>query len=89
MQVCINEKSKLFEIWLSNADQRDEACTEQLKALAKIDRGKGWLTVVYRSGSESLAENTSALLLSNRDRGASLAVKTARLAKSAPHSSPF
>lgn len=67
MEISINEKSKTISIWLTNADQHDEACAAQVKALIKEWHGKGWLPVIFRSGGEDLYEDTIALLKHNRD----------------------
>ncbi len=82
METSINEKSKVMEIWMTGADQRDEACAAQVKSLIKIWHGRGYMPVVYKSGTENLLEMTSALLKSNRDRLAGKMVKEERAAKS-------
>lgn len=81
MDIYKNETSKILEIWMTNADQKDEACAAKVKQLIKKWHDKGFLPVVYKSGSEGLTENTSALLVTNRNRAARREVERERAAK--------
>lgn len=78
MEISRNDQNKFFEIWLTNADQKDAACMAQVKALTKQWHAKGYMPVVYKSGREDLYENTSHLLTTNRDRAARRQVEQER-----------
>lgn len=81
MEIYKNETSKILEIWMTNADQKDAACTAKVKQLIKKWHDKGFLPVVYKSGTEDLGERTSALLVLNRNRAARREVELERTAK--------
>lgn len=72
MELNIDDSAKIAEIWLTNADQADEQLAEQLSAFYKRMKNKGYLAVVYRSGSGDLYQQTSDLLCYNRKRVAEL-----------------
>lgn len=66
LEVNIKEKSKLVEIWLTNEEKRDLQLREKLKPLYKQYKSHNYLVVVYFSGEQDLASETSALLCYNR-----------------------
>jgi len=68
MELKLDEQHKFAGIWMTNADQADPEIEAQAQRLCKVWRAKGYLPVIYRSGKEDLAEMTSALLVSNRNR---------------------
>lgn len=68
MKFILDEQHKFAGIWMTNADQADPAIEAQAQRLCREWHAKGYLPVIYRSGREDLAELTSALLVSNRNR---------------------
>lgn len=72
MELHIDDSAKIAEVWLTNADQSDERLAKQLSAFYKRMKNKGYLAVVYRSGSGDLYQQTSDLLCYNRKRVAEL-----------------
>lgn len=75
MEVNVNKKQKLVEVWLTNKDQSDESVRCQLLPLFNKFKGLGYLVAVYRSGKEDLYRRTSDLLTYNRKRLAQLEVE--------------
>lgn len=67
MEVTLNESAGVVEVWLTRQDQDSLPVQRELQALLARCRGK-YRVAVYRSGSESLLENTSWLLCSNQKR---------------------
>lgn len=65
MEVIVNENSKLAEIWLTNAESRDERMEMQLKILCREFKEKKYRAVVYRSGKGDLEGLTAALVRKN------------------------
>ena len=70
MEITMNEDKKMAAVWLTNADQKDPALREQLKAFYKECKAKDILAVEYQSGTGDLFQNTLALLSYNRKRSA-------------------
>lgn len=68
MEVIVNEKSKLAEIWLTNAESRDERTELRLKILCREFREKKYRAVVFRSGAGNLQDLTAALVSKNYHR---------------------
>ena len=62
MQVIINEKDKLVEYWLTNAEKSDVALRESLKPEFKRWKVKKYLPVVYESGTGDLRDGVQGLL---------------------------
>ena len=81
MQFILDEKHKFAEIWMTNADQTNPSIEAQAQHLCKEWHAKGYLPVIYRSGKEDLAEMTSALLVSNRNRMARREAEAERAAQ--------
>lgn len=75
MEVNVNKKQKLVEVWLTNKDQSDAAVRCQLLPLFDKFKGLGYLIAVYQSGKEDLYRRTSDLLIYNRKRLAQLEVE--------------
>ena len=65
MEVIVNEKSKLAEIWLTKAESHDERINLQLKNLCREFKEKRYRPVVFRSGMGNLEELTAALVSKN------------------------
>lgn len=66
MEIVKNEETRIVEIWLTKADQRDTDCMNLLEPLFKKWNAEKYLPVIYRSGSDDLYGNTLALLKHNR-----------------------
>ncbi len=85
MEIVFKDTEKIVEIWLSNEDKRDSALSERLPDMYREFKRKGYLAVVYESGSESLFDNTLSLLLHNRDALVKQEIEAEKLiAKQAP-----
>lgn len=70
MKIDPHDNSKLVEIWLTKEDQKDQALQAWLREQYRDYAKKKYTVVVFRSGNQDLAEETSALLLYNRRRSA-------------------
>lgn len=75
MEVNVDKKQKLVEVWLTNKDQSDAALQCQLLPLFDKFKGLGYLITVYRSGEDDLYSRTSDLLIYNCRRLAQLEVE--------------
>lgn len=63
----VNDVTKIVTIWLTNDDQKDEAVSEKVNEICNKYHDKKYLVGVFKSGKESLYENTRDLLLKNRE----------------------
>lgn len=70
MEIEVNPKEKHVYIWLTKEESGNEKLDEQLKPFFKECKSKGFLAVVYRSGTEDLVESTRELLRYNIHRSA-------------------
>ena len=68
MKLSIDEKEKLFCIYLNHADQQNPFLQARLKALYQEYKQKKYCVAVLRSGQESLEGLTRDLLLYNRGK---------------------
>ena len=75
MEIDIHEDSKIVEIWLNHIDQNDEELNEKLKLLFADYSNRKYTVAVFKSGKEDLYEQTSQLLLHNRNYFARLEAK--------------
>ena len=66
MEIRLNPQVNIAEIWLSTADQKDAACMATLPSLIEDFKAKNQYPVVFRSGTDSLYDQTLGLLLHNR-----------------------
>ena len=62
MQVIVNERDKLVEYWLTNAEKSDLALRESLKPEFKRWKTKKYLPVIYESGAGDLRDGVQGLL---------------------------
>lgn len=62
MQVIVNEKDKLVEFWLTNAEKNDPKLRESLRPEFKRWKARKYQPVVYESGKGDLRESVLALL---------------------------
>lgn len=70
MEIEILAEKKRVYIWLTKEEARDEQLKERLKPLYKKYKAKGYLTVVYESGTGDLQESIRELLIYNMYRSA-------------------
>ncbi len=75
LEIHVRDEGKVVEVWLTNGEKQDGAVCERLKPLYRACKQRGYLTAVYQSGSQDLADATSALLRYDRRRIAQLEVK--------------
>lgn len=68
MQLHVNEKARLLEIWLSSTERDDAALRDSLDPLLTASRAKKYRPVFYLSGDGDLRESTAALLRARRRR---------------------
>lgn len=78
MEINVRDDKKIVEVWLTNQEKQDEALKGRLKTLYQQYREKKYIVAVYLSGDLNLAEETSALLRSNRKRLAEEEVRRKR-----------
>lgn len=75
MEVNVNKKQKIVEIWLTNQDRSDATLQCQLPPLFSKFKTLGYLVAVYQSGKGDLYRRTSDLLTYNRKRLAQLEIE--------------
>ena len=68
MKIEVLDKEKMVCVWLSHADQENQAISERLKPLYQEYRQKKYLVSVYYSGHEDLEWLTGDLLKYNRKK---------------------
>ena len=69
------DDKRLVEIWLTNAEKKDQKLRESLKDIYKEYKKKKYLVAVFESGEKDLYEGTLDLLIYNMHRSAQLEVK--------------
>lgn len=75
MEINVREDSRLVEVWMTNAEQRDPVLRERLEPLYQAYRGKKYLVAVFLSGRDDLGQGTSGLLCYNKRHAAELEVQ--------------
>ena len=75
LEINVRDKSKIVEIWLTNAEKRNTELREKLKPLYKEYQAKKYLVAVFESGERDLGDAASDLLCYNRKRIAQLEVE--------------
>lgn len=70
MQIEVLQASKIVAIWLTAAEAEDPGIQTRLASIYADCAAKKYTPAVFRSGSKSLPEQTSALLIHNRRRTA-------------------
>ena len=78
MEINVRDDRKIVEVWLTKKEQQDQALREKLKPLYQQYEAKKYKVAVFLSGSRDLAEETGALLRSNKKRTAELEVQRER-----------
>lgn len=66
MQIEVLRASKTVAIWLTSAEAEDPRVQTQLASIYADCAAKKYTPAVFRSGSRSLPEQTSGLLIHNR-----------------------
>ena len=69
------DDKRVAEIWLTNAEKRDEDLLQELQSLYKEYHDKKYLVAVFMSGERDLAVTTSNLLCYNRKHLAEIEAK--------------
>lgn len=80
MEINVCEDRKIVEVWLTRAEQGDEAVQKRLKPLYAEYKDKKFTVAVFLSGSSDLYPDTRDLLLFNRRRAAERAVQQRKAA---------
>lgn len=78
MEINVRDDSKIVEVWLTREEKQDQVLRERLKPLYREYKAQKYLVAVFLSGTEDLAEQTSALLRYNRRHCAELEVQRKR-----------
>lgn len=78
MEICVNEDSKLVEIWLTSGEKQNAQLSEQLAPIYRECKEKKYLVAVFQSGERNLYDATADLLCYNRKRLAQREVEEAR-----------
>lgn len=78
MEINVRDDKRIVEVWLTREEQGNQALREKLRPLYQQYRTKKYTVAVFLSGTQDLAEETSALLRYNRRRSAELEVKRKR-----------
>ena len=66
MEIKANADSRILSIWLTNAEQQNEATMQSLKPICNRYRQQKYKVAIFRSGNGDLLHNTQSLLLHNR-----------------------
>ena len=78
MEIKIDRKAGIAEIWLTKAERDNKELRESLKPLYEKFRAEKLLPAVFLSDDKDLFDLTAALLKYNRRRSAELEVKRAK-----------
>lgn len=66
MEIHVFDERKAVEVWLTRAEQNDDALRAGLSPLYRQYQRQGFLTAVFLSGTDDLMPRTSELLCYNR-----------------------
>ena len=66
MEIKADVDSRILSIWLTNAEQQNEATMQSLKPICDSYRQQKYKVAIFRSGQGDLLYNTQSLLLQNR-----------------------
>ncbi len=75
LEVYIQRKQKLMEIWVPNQEQQDQRIQDKINALCKKGKESNFSVAVFLSGKEDLQSLTSALLTCNQEKAAARQVE--------------
>ena len=68
MEFNLHDDKKLVTIWLTNTEKDDPTVAEALIPVYRAYKQKKYTVAVFKSGTTDLRENTSALLVHNRNK---------------------
>jgi len=69
LKICKNEKDKMVEIWLTNAEKNDSAIEKELNRICLQAAIEKYKVIVFKSGTGNLYENTKELIFNNLRKG--------------------
>ena len=75
MEMNVRDEQQLVEIWLTNAEKKDQELRAGLKDIYDIYKKKKYLVAVFESGEKDLYQGTLDLLAYNKRRCAELEVQ--------------
>ncbi len=67
MEININEKDCIVEIWLTSTEKNNQKLRDSLKPKYKKWKAQNYLPVVYESGEDDLKQSIYGLLRHNRE----------------------
>lgn len=62
----VDDRSKLVQLWLTQAEASDPALRDSLKPLYQKYKAQNYLVAVFQSGTQDLYQQTHDLLFYNR-----------------------
>jgi hypothetical protein len=68
MEININKRNKIAELWLSNAEKRNPLLQNALKPFIEHYNKQKYTVALFLSGEADLTENTAELLKVNKMR---------------------
>lgn len=68
MEINVRDEKQLVEIWLTNAEKKDNVLRESLKPIYDKYKKKKHLVAVFESGEKNLYQGTLELLSYNKRR---------------------
>ena len=81
MRIQTNEEKKIVTIWLTGQDQANPCCNAFMDPLINAWKAKQYFPVIFRSGTHDLYDNTTGLLLHNRDANVRKEIEQEKFAK--------
>lgn len=66
MEIQINEKNKIIEIWLTKDEANSESTNQMIKLIGRRYIPSKFKLVVFKSGKQELFSNTESLIMTNR-----------------------
>ena len=78
MQLNVNEKTKIVQIWMTNDEKTDSRAQAKMKDVCAQYKAKKYLVAVFYSGKNELYPSIRDLLAYNKKRCAEQAVRRTR-----------
>jgi hypothetical protein len=75
MEIIVDDKAKLVEVWLTKAEASCESIDKDLKPIYEEYTKRKYKTVVFRSGKGSLDEHIETLIRRNKIKFAEQDIK--------------
>ena len=66
MEINVDDKSRIVDIWLTNAEKNNTSVRQELRKLCGEYKARKYKTAIFLSGEQDLVECTLNLLLHNR-----------------------